>query len=405
MGMQKTHCKVDFPFFREHPELVYLDSAATSQKPVVVLQAIDDFYRKGNTNVHRGLYPLAARTSRQYEVVREKVARLLHAEQPQEIVFTSGTTEGINLVAQSYLLPRLQPGAEVLITGMEHHANLIPWQQICQQSGARLRIIPVLESGELDRAAFRQLLNERTALLALTYISNTLGTINPVGEIIAELRAYHSEIPVLVDAAQAIAHYVVDVQQLDADFLVFSGHKAFGPTGVGVLYGKKRHLEAMRPLKFGGDMIENVSFAETTFAAVPRRFEAGTTHVAGIIGLGAAVDYLESLDRPALQEYLQALRALAAEGLSNIPGLRIIGTADKQAAIISFVLEQAHPHDVATFLGSDQIAIRAGHHCTHPLMEHLGLPGTVRASFSIYNTEADVQKLVKAVQEVARFFR
>jgi cysteine desulfurase/selenocysteine lyase len=288
---------------------------------------------------------------------------------------------------------------------MEHHANLIPWQQICQQSGARLRIIPVLESGELDRAAFRQLLNERTALLALTYISNTLGTINPVGEIIAELRAYHSEIPVLVDAAQAIAHYVVDVQQLDADFLVFSGHKAFGPTGVGVLYGKKRHLEAMRPLKFGGDMIENVSFAETTFAAVPRRFEAGTTHVAGIIGLGAAVDYLESLDRPALQEYLQALRALAAEGLSNIPGLRIIGTADKQAAIISFVLEQAHPHDVATFLGSDQIAIRAGHHCTHPLMEHLGLPGTVRASFSIYNTEADVQKLVKAVQEVARFFR
>lgn len=403
--MQKTHCKVDFPFFREHPELVYLDSAATSQKPVVVLQAIDDFYRKGNTNVHRGLYPLAARTSRQYEVVREKVARLLHAEQPQEIVFTSGTTEGINLVAQSYLLPRLQPGAEVLITGMEHHANLIPWQQICQQSGARLRIIPVLESGELDRAAFRQLLNERTALLALTYISNTLGTINPVGEIIAELRAYHSEIPVLVDAAQAIAHYVVDVQQLDADFLVFSGHKAFGPTGVGVLYGKKRHLEAMRPLKFGGDMIENVSFAETTFAAVPRRFEAGTTHVAGIIGLGAAVDYLESLDRPALQEYLQALRALAAEGLSNIPGLRIIGTADKQAAIISFVLEQAHPHDVATFLGSDQIAIRAGHHCTHPLMEHLGLPGTVRASFSIYNTEADVQKLVKAVQEVARFFR
>lgn len=403
--MQKKHHRADFPFFQEHPHLVYLDSAATSQKPAVVIDAIGDFYRKGNTNVHRGLYPLAVRLSRQYVAVREKVASLLQAEQTAEIVFTSGATEGINLVAQSFLLPQLRAGDEVLITAMEHHANLLPWQQLCRQHGARLRVVPVLADGTLDQTAFRHLLTERTALLAMTYISNTLGTINPVQEMIAHLRAFRPEIPVLVDAAQAVSHYSIDVRQLDCDFLVFSGHKVFGPTGIGVLYGKKRHLERMLPLKFGGDMIESVSFEKTTFAEVPRRFEAGTTNIAGVIGLGAAIDYLQSLDRLALRTQLHALHDQAVRGLAEIPGLRLVGTAREKAAIVSFVLEQAHPHDVASFLGSDQVAIRAGHHCTQPLMEHLGLPGTVRASFSIYNTASDVQRLVQSVREVADFFQ
>lgn len=402
--MQQLQLKNDFPVFEHYPELVYLDSAATSQKPRVVIEAVQQFYTRENANIHRGLYPLAARATARYEAVREKVAHFIGAASPAEIVYTSGTTDGINLVAQGFLAPRLQPGDEILLTMMEHHANLIPWQQLALQKGARLRIVPVDATGTLSMAAFQELLSPRTAMVACTHISNTLGTINPVEELIALVRAYRPEIPVLLDAAQSAAHYELQVQRMDCDFLVFSGHKLFGPTGIGVLYGKAAQLEQMQPVRFGGDMIESVSFEQATFAQVPTRFEAGTTHIAGVIGLGAAIDYLGQLDRSQIRASLSALRQEASERLAAIDGLRLVGTAATKSAIVSFVLEQAHPHDIASFLGAANIAIRAGHHCTQPLMDAWELPGTVRASFSLYNTPEDVERLVKAVQEISVFF-
>lgn len=393
-----------FPIFQYHPDLIYLDSAATTQKPRVVIEVIDDFYRKGNANVHRGLYPMAARTSQQYEQVREKVAGFIHATSPEEIVYTSGTTAGINLVAQSFLAPHFIAGSEIIITAMEHHANLIPWQQLAIQKGGQLRIAPIDATGTLDMEAFENLLSEKTAMVAFTHISNTLGTINPVKKLVELIRNFRPDIPVLIDAAQSAAHYPLDVSDLDVDFLVFSGHKLFGPTGIGILYGKKQHLESMNPLVFGGDMIKNVGFEKTVFAESPRRFEAGTTNIAGVLGLGAAIDFVQSLDRKVLRAQLKELHDLAVAGLSEISGLKVIGTAAEKSAIVSFVLDQAHPHDIASFLGAENIAIRAGHHCTQPLMDAWDLPGTIRASFSIYNTEQDVQRLVQSVKQIAAFF-
>ena len=394
--------KQQFPLFAHYPRLAYLDNASTTQKPKAVIEAITNFYEKGNANIHRGVYELAARATQRYEDVRQKVAGLIGAPDPETIVYTSGTTAGINLVALSFLEPRLQAGDEVVISYMEHHANLIPWQMACKKKGAKLRVIPMDKNGVLDLAAYREMLSPRTRMVALVHISNTLGTVNPVEEMIA--LAHQHQLPVLIDAAQSIAHFPIDVQRLDADFLVFSGHKMFGPTGVGILYGKAEHLAAMPPWQYGGDMIRNVAFEETTFAKAPQRFEAGTTPIAGVIGLGAAVDFLQTLDRTAVQEHLKLLGQAAREALARIDGLKIIGHAAEATAIVSFVLENVHPHDVATFLSEDQIAVRAGHHCTQPIMDFFGIAGATRASFSIYNQLEEVERLVHSLKEIKIFF-
>ena len=394
--------KQQFPLFAHYPRLAYLDNASTTQKPKAVIEAITNFYEKGNANIHRGVYELAARATQRYEDVRQKVAGLIGAPDPETIVYTSGTTAGINLVASSFLEPRLQAGDEVVISYMEHHANLIPWQMACKKKGAKLRVIPMDKNGVLNLAAYREMLSPRTRMVALVHISNTLGTVNPVEEMIA--LAHQHQLPVLIDAAQSIAHFPIDVQRLDADFLVFSGHKMFGPTGVGILYGKAEHLAAMPPWQYGGDMIRNVAFEETTFAKAPQRFEAGTTPIAGVIGLGAAVDFLQTLDRTAVQEHLKLLGQAAREALARIDGLKIIGHAAESTAIVSFVLENVHPHDVATFLSEDQIAVRAGHHCTQPIMDFFGIAGATRASFSIYNQLEEVERLVHSLKEIKIFF-
>lgn len=396
--------KADFPIFRAHPDLVYLDNAATTHKPQSVVDAIQHFYAQENATINRGLYPLGAQASQKYQAVRKQVAQFLNAASEDAIVFTSGTTESINLVAQSFVLPRLNPGDEVLVTAMEHHANLIPWQQVCRQSGAQLIIAPILDNGELDISAFESLINPRTRFISVVHISNTLGTINPIEKIIKLAKAQKDPIPVLVDAAQSAAHYSLDVQALACDFLVFSGHKIYGPTGIGVLYAKPEHLETMQPTRFGGDMIEQVTYEQATFAKAPRRFEAGTPNVAGVLGLGAALDYLQSLDQKAVRAHLDHLKEFATQALQSIEDLTLIGTAKNKSAILSFNLKEVHPHDVASFLGAENIAIRAGHHCTQPLMDAWDLPGTVRASLAIYNTEQDIMKLVETLVEVQAFF-
>lgn len=391
-----------FPIFSEYPDLVYLDNAATTQKPTTVINSISDFYRKGNANIHRGVYPLAAQATAQYERVRDKVQAFINAEKRKEVIFTAGTTAGTNLVAHSFLFPLLGKGDNVVISAMEHHANLIPWQMACQQTGAELRVIPMNEKGELDQEAYANLVDQRTCLVAIVHISNTLGTINPIQEMTA--LAHQKEVPVLLDVAQSIAHYPIDVQQLDCDFMVFSGHKLFGPTGIGVLYGKEVFLADMPPYQYGGDMIREVSFDRTTFADLPNKLEAGTPNIAGVIGLGEAIDFLSRLDRPAVLQELQELQSYAEEALKAIAGLKLVGEAEARTAIFSFTLDGIHPHDIATFLGEAQIATRAGHHCTQPVMDFFGLPATTRASFSIYNTQDDVHRLVKTLREIQAFF-
>ncbi len=394
--------RTQFPFFSYYPELAYLDNAATTQKPSSVIRTILDFYEKENTNVHRGIYQLAAQTSQKYEAVRQKVAEFINAPKSANIVYTSGTTASINLVAQSFLKPRLKEGDEVVISAMEHHANLIPWQQACLKTGAKLRIIQMDKSGELDLAFFKSILSDRTKLVAITHISNTLGTINPIEDIISI--SHLKNIPVLVDGAQSTAHYPIDVQALNVDFFAFSGHKVYGPTGIGVLYGKENHLADMQPHQFGGDAIRDVQFEKTTLAPPPRRFEPGTANIAGVLGLGAAIDFLEKLEREEVRKHLLHLTQTATEKLKNINGLQIIGVAVHKSAIVSFSLGNVHPHDVATFLGAENIAVRAGHHCTQPIMDFFGIPGTVRASFAIYNTVDEVERLVVAVKEISEFF-
>ncbi|MCC5806227.1 MAG: cysteine desulfurase [Opitutales bacterium] len=386
----------------DHP-LVYLDNSATTQKPDAVIDAVTRYYREDNANIHRGVHALSQRATSAYEDARAVVARFIGAPGPEQIVFTRGTTEAINLVAWSFARPRLKKGDVILLTEMEHHANIVPWQLVAEATGARVVPAPVTDSGEVDLEAFRSLLeHEPVALAAFVYISNSLGTVNPVETMLAAARA--AGVPTLVDAAQAVSQRPIDVVALDCDFLAFSGHKLFGPTGIGVLYGKRKHLEAMPPYQGGGDMIANVSFAGTTFKGPPERFEAGTPNIAGVVGLGAAVEWFAEQPRERLWAHEDALVRRATEGLSEIDGVRIVGTAKDKASVVSFLLAEAHPHDIGTFLDAEGIAIRAGHHCCQPLMTRYGIPGTARASFSIYNTMEEADRFVKAVARVARFF-
>jgi cysteine desulfurase/selenocysteine lyase len=381
---------------------VYLDNAATSQKPQSVIDRMERYYTHENSNVHRGVHRLSQDATDAYEATRTSVADLINAPDPSQVIFTKGTTEAINLVASSYGRMAITEGDEIVLTEMEHHANIVPWQLLADQTGASLRIAPINDAGELQLEALIGLLNDQTRLVAVSHVSNTLGTINPVETIIGA--AHERDIPVLVDGAQAVPHMPVDVQALDADFYCFSGHKVFGPTGIGVLYGKMDHLEAMPPYQSGGDMIDEVSFEKTTFADVPHKFEAGTPHIAGGIGLGTAVDYLQDLDRDGALRHEHELLAYATEEAHTIDGLRVIGTAANKASVLSFLIDDIHPYDAGTILDRLGIAVRTGHHCTEPLMKRLGIPGTVRASFAFYNTRDDVDRLMDGLHRVKRMF-
>ena len=394
--------RADFPLLAQRVAdgrpLVYLDNAATTQKPRRVIDAISRFYSEDNANIHRGVYDLCERATRLYEGARIRSARFLNAADAREIVFVRGTTEAINLVAHSFCRPLLGRGDEVVVSAIEHHSNIVPWQLVCEERGAVLRVIPMNERGELVLDDLEALLGPRTRILAVTHVSNALGTVNPVKEIVA--RAHACGVPVLVDGAQAASHLRVDVRDLGCDFYTVSGHKVFGPTGIGLLYGRLEHLEAMPPYQGGGDMIRSVSFSGTTFAAPPARFEAGTPNIAGAVGLAAALDYVGALDWDAAMAHEAGLLVHATEALSAIRGLRVIGTAAEKVGVVSFVLDGAHAHDVGTIVDQDGIAVRTGHHCAQPVMEFFGIPATARASFALYNTHAEVDALAAAVARV-----
>ncbi len=396
----------DFPILKRMVNgkpLVYLDNAATSQKPQAVIDALTQYYTFDNANIHRGLYFLSELATEQYETARLKVKELINAMSVSEIVFVRGATEAINLVASSLCRAKhFNDGDEILISYMEHHSNIVPWQLMCGRKKTNLKVIPINDAGELDMDAFGKMINEKTKLVSVVHISNSLGTVNPVKKII-EIAHSHG-VPVLLDGAQAIPHYKIDVQELDADFYVFSGHKVFGPTGIGVLYGKTEFLEMMPPYQGGGDMIRTVTFEETTFDDIPRKFEAGTPNIAGGIGLGAAIDYLNQFDRNELIEHENFLLQYGTEQLSLIPGLRIIGTAKEKASVISFVIEGIHPYDIGTIIDTDGIAIRTGHHCTQPIMKRFNVPATARASFAFYNTKEEIDKLVLGIHKVKKMF-
>jgi cysteine desulfurase / selenocysteine lyase len=379
--------------------LCYLDNAASSQRPRAVIDSMSRYYETSHANVHRGVHTLSQEATDLFEGAREKLRRFVNARSTREIVFVRGTTEAINLVAQSYGRPRLQPGDEILISWLEHHANIVPWQMLCEQTGALLRVIPITRTGEVNFEAFLGLLGERTRLLALSHVSNALGTVVPVERYIREAR--RRGIPVLLDGAQAAPHLPVDVQALDCDFYCFSGHKMCGPTGIGVLWGRESLLAAMPPWQGGGDMILAVSFERTVYNDLPYKFEAGTPHIAGAIGLGAAVDYLEALGLGRIAAAEHDLLAYATERLAGVPGLTIIGTAPEKAAVVSFTIDGVHPHDLGTILDHEGVAIRTGHHCAMPVMDFFGVPATARASFAFYNTRAEVDRLVDAL-DVAR---
>ena len=404
-GFDVEKVRHDFPILREKVRgrtLVYLDNAATSQKPQVVIDAISRHYERGNANIHRGVHFLSEHATEEHEAARGTVQSFLNAEEASEIIFVRGATEAINLVAQTYGRTQVGPGDEVLITAMEHHSNIVPWQILCEQKGGRLRVIPINESGELVLEEFQKLLNTRTKIVAVTHVSNALGTINPVRRIIE--MAHRENIPVLVDGAQAVPHLKVDVQALDCDFYVFSGHKLYGPTGIGVLYGKSALLDAMPPYQGGGDMISSVTFEKTIYNKLPYKFEAGTPHVAGAIGLGAAIDYVNGLGMDNVAAYEHEVLTYATEAVAAIPGIRVIGTAKEKAGVLSFLLDSIHPHDIGTILDQEGIAIRAGHHCAQPIMQRFGIAATARASFGLYNTKEEVDALVNGIQNVREVF-
>ncbi len=396
----------DFPILKREVNgkpLVYLDNAATSQKPQSVIDAITQYYTYDNANIHRGLYFLSELATEQYENARLKVKEFINAMSVSEIVFVRGTTEAINLVASTLCRAKyFNEGDEVLVSHMEHHANIVPWQLISDRKKINLKVIPINDNGELDYEEFEKQVNEKTKLVSVVHISNALGSINPVKQIIEF--AHSKKIPVLIDGAQAIPHLKIDVQELDADFYAFSGHKVFGPTGIGVLYGKTEFLEMMPPYQGGGDMIRTVTFEKTTFDDIPRKFEAGTPNIAGGIGLGAAIDYLNQFDRNELAEYENDLLKYATERLSEVEGLKIIGTAKEKASVISFVIEGIHPYDIGTIIDTDGIAIRTGHHCTQPIMQRFNIPATARASFAFYNTKEEIDKLINSLYKVKRMF-
>jgi cysteine desulfurase/selenocysteine lyase len=397
--------RADFPILAEPlrgRRLVYLDNAATTQKPRQVIEAISRFYAHDNANVHRGVHELSRRATLAYEGARERVGRFLGTADRREVIFTRGTTEAINLVARSFLQPRLRPGDEVLLTALEHHSNIVPWQLVCEEVGARLVVAPMDEKGELVAGGFAERLGPRTRLAAVTAVSNALGTVLPVAELAAAARA--AGVPLLVDAAQAAAHLPLDVRSLGADFLAFSGHKAYGPTGIGVLWGRRELLEEMRPWQGGGDMILSVTFEKSTFAPLPARLEAGTQHVAGAVGLAAALDWIDGVGLEAIRSHEAALYERAGRALATVPGLRLVGQAAERVGAQSFTMAGAHPHDIATILDEQGIAVRAGHHCAQPVMDFLGLPATTRASFAVYSGEDDIEALIEGLGLVASFF-
>ena len=378
--------------------LVYLDNAATTQKPRAVIDAMTRYYEHTNANVHRGVHTLSQRATTEFEAARRKVQHFIHAAKPEEVIFVRGCTEAINLVAQSYGNRFIAAGDEIIVSHMEHHSNIVPWQMLCERTGAVLKVIPINDAGELDMAAFEALLSERTKLVSVVHVSNALGTVNPIRAII-ELPHRHGAV-VLVDGAQAVPHTHVDVQALDCDFYAFSSHKMYGPTGIGVLYGKKALLEAMPPVQGGGDMILTVTFEKTTYNKLPYKFEAGTPAIAEAIGLGAAVDYLQGIGMAAIEAYEADLLAYGTEILSQIDRVRLIGTAADKAGVLSFVIEGIHPHDIGTILDHDGIAVRAGHHCAQPVMDRFGLPATARASLAFYNTRAEIDVLAQGIRRV-----
>jgi cysteine desulfurase/selenocysteine lyase len=398
--------RADFPILhtvvRGKP-LIYLDNGATTQKPKQVIEAVRRYYERENANIHRGVHYLSQVATESYESVREKIRAFINAREAREIVFVRGTTEAINLVARSYGASHLTQGDEVVISAMEHHSNIVPWQMICEEKGARLKIIPINDAGELVMESLPALLSPRVKLLAITHISNALGTINPVQEIVA--MAHERGIPVLVDGAQAIAHTAVDVQALGCDFYAFSGHKVFGPTGIGVLYGRAELLESMPPYQGGGDMIASVTFEKTLYNEIPYKFEAGTPHIAGVVGLGAALDYVQSIGLGNIAAYEKQLLEYATNRLEAFDDVHILGRARSKAALISFNIEGVHPHDVGTILDQYGVAVRTGHHCAQPVMDRYGVPATVRASFALYNTFHEIDVLVEALAKVREVFR
>ncbi len=401
LGIEKY--RADFPLLettmRGKP-IVFLDSAASSQKPKVVIDAITDYYNNQHANVHRGVYELSQEATDAFELGRERVRAFLNAESSDEIIFTRGTSESINLVASCFGKKFINEGDEVIISAMEHHSNIVPWQMMCEDRKANLRVIPINEKGEIILDEFKSLINERTKIVSIVHISNSLGTVNPVKEVIDIAHAHN--IPVLIDGAQATLHSKVDVRELDADFYAFSAHKVYGPTGMGVLYGKRRWLEAMPPYQGGGEMIDKVSFEKTTYNKIPFKFEAGTPNIAGAIGLGVALDYMTSIGYEAIEEHEQKLLKYATAQLLTVEGLKIVGTAEKKASVISFNVEGIHPYDMGTILDKMGIAVRTGHHCTQPLMDFYQIPGTVRASFALYSNIEDVDRLVDGVKRAVK---
>ncbi len=395
----------DFPILARPvhgKRLVYLDNGATTQKPQAVIDAEAAYYSESNANIHRGVHWLSQHSTDLYDRGRERVRRFLNAAQVEEIVFTRGTTEAINLVAASWGRSQLKAGDEILLSGMEHHSNIVPWQMVAEQRGAVIKVVPVTDSGELDMAAFAAMLNERTRFVGVCHVSNALGTVNPVEEIVRQ--AHSVGAVVLLDGAQAVAHQKVDVQALNCDFYVFSGHKLYGPTGIGALYGRRELLDAMPPWQGGGDMIHTVSFERSTYAPTPQKFEAGTPNIAGVVGLEAAIAYVQEIGLERIAAHEDSLLQYAVQKLAAIPGLRFIGEAADRAAIASFVITGIHPHDLGTILDMEGVAIRAGHHCAMPLMTRYGVPGTARASFALYNSRDDVDVLVAALHKARRLF-
>lgn len=396
----------DFPILSRPvhgKRLVYLDNAATTQKPDAVIEAERRFYRESNANIHRGVHWLSEHATGLYEAARERVRAFLNATRADEIVFVRGTTEAINLVAYSWVRPRLEPGDEILVTGLEHHSNIVPWQLVCAQTGAVLRHVPITERGELEPGAFDALLGPRTRLAAIVHVSNALGTVNPVADMI---RSAHARgVPVLLDGAQAIAHQRVDVRALDADFYAFSGHKLYGPTGIGALYGRRELLAEMPPWQGGGDMIRTVGFDGSTWAEPPARFEAGTPNIAGAVALVAAIDYVEQAGLERIAAHEERLLVQATDALQRLPGVRLYGTAAHKTGIVSFTVAGIHPHDLGTILDAEGVAIRAGHHCAMPVMTRFGIPGTARASFALYNDDDDIAALVAGIGRAQRLFR
>lgn len=403
--MKTSQYRADFPIFKNlgvQREFVYLDSAATTLKPQSVISAIDLYYSHVSANVHRAVYKTSEIATAQYEGARETVRRFINAKSSKEIIFTSGTTQAINLVAQSFGRSRFQRGDEILVSNLEHHSNIVPWQMLCEQVGCTLRVIPVNDDGDIDLKAYASMLNAKTKMVALVYISNAFGTVNPIEEMIAQARKQGA--CVLIDAAQAMAHRAVDVQALDCDFMAFSGHKMFAETGVGVLYGKQAHLEAMPPYLGGGDMILSVTFEKTQYAGLPSKFEAGTPHISGAISLGAACDYITEVGFNAVREHEKTLLAYAEKSLAGIKGLRIVGKPKERSSAISFVLDDIHPHDLGTMLDQQGVSVRTGHHCAQPMMKRMGVAATARCSVALYNQQSDIDALCAGLLKAKEFF-